>query len=160
MSWWGRDAQLVEERFKDRAEFVLQAEQRGTGHAVLEAMSALEGFVGDVLILYGDTPLLRKQTLEQLSMSQRDTGAELIMLSARLPLPGRVVRDASGRVERIVEATDATPEELQIEEGNTGVYRMGIKLLREGLDSLDDDNEQGELYLTDVIGFAVRTVGR
>ena len=152
----GRDAQLVEERFQDRAEFVLQAEQRGTGHAVLEAMSALEGFVGDVLILYGDTPLLRKQTLEQLSMSQHDTGAELVILSARLPLPGRVVRDASGRVERIVEATDATPEELQIEEGNTGVYRMGIKLLREGLDSLDDDNEQGELYLTDVIGFAVR----
>ena len=152
----GRDAELVQERFQARAEFVLQTEQRGTGHAVLEAMPALEGFAGDVLILYGDTPLLRSQTLEQLCVFKQQTDAALVVLSALLPLPGRVVRGAAGRVERIVEVTDATPEELEIEEGNTGVYRMGVELLREGLAGLDDRNEQGELYITDVVGFAVK----
>ena len=151
----GRDSEQVEQAFSGRAEFVLQAEQRGTGHAVLQAEPKLADFEGDVLILYADTPLLRVETLMRMQQLKQETGAGLVMLSALLPLPGRVVRDSQGRVERIVESTDATPEELEIEEGNTGVYLVDCGLLREALGQLRDDNEQGELYITDVVEHAV-----
>ena len=151
----GRDAELVRERFEGRATFVLQAEQKGTGHAVLVARDALAGFTGDVLILYGDTPLLREATLRRMAELKVTKRADLVMLSALLPLPGRVVRDASGRVARIVEVTDATPEELEIREGNTGVYLVSSELLWKTLAQVDDRNEQGEIYLTDIVGRAV-----
>jgi bifunctional UDP-N-acetylglucosamine pyrophosphorylase/glucosamine-1-phosphate N-acetyltransferase len=151
----GRDAERVRERFEGRARFVLQAEQKGTGHAVLAAREALEGFPGDVLILYGDTPLLTEGTLRRMLALKAAKGADLVMLSALVPLPGRVVRDASGRVARIVEMTDATPEELAIREGNTGVYLVSSELLWKALAQVDDRNEQGELYLTDIVGRAV-----
>jgi len=151
----GHDADTVAEVFSGRAEFVVQAEQRGTGHAVLQAAPKLEGFEGDVLILYGDTPLLRSETLERMIARKRESGADLVLLSALLPLPGRVVRDSAGRVERVIETTDASEQELAIEEGNTGVYLVDSKLLRAGLASLRDDNEQGELYITDIVAFAV-----
>ncbi len=152
----GRDAELVRERFAGRATFVLQAEQRGTGHAVLVARDALAGFDGDVLILYGDTPLLRASTIRRMQEVKAEQKADLVLLSALVPLPGRVVRDAAGRVARIVEATDATPEELAIPEGNTGVYLLSTELLWKALAQVDDRNEQGEIYLTDVVGIAVR----
>jgi bifunctional UDP-N-acetylglucosamine pyrophosphorylase/glucosamine-1-phosphate N-acetyltransferase len=155
----GRDADLVRQRFDGRATFVLQAEQKGTGHAVLVAREALSGFGGDVLVLYGDTPLLRESTLRRMRELKVARHADLVMLSARLPLPGRVVRDASGRVARIVETTDATPEELTLEEGNTGVYLLSSELLWKALSQLDDRNQQGEIYLTDVVEHAV-TQGR
>ncbi len=152
----GRDAEQVEAAFDGRVEFVHQSEQKGTGHAVKQALPALEGFVGDVLILYGDTPLLEAETFRRMGGLKRDTAADLVMLTANGPIPGRVVRDTAGKVERVVEAQDATPEELAIEERNTGVYMMSAALVREGIASLKDDNEQGELYLTDVVGYAVQ----
>jgi bifunctional UDP-N-acetylglucosamine pyrophosphorylase/glucosamine-1-phosphate N-acetyltransferase len=152
----GRDADQVEKAFEGRAEFVLQAEQRGTGHAVLQAMPLLEGFSGEVLILYGDTPLLTSQTLRAMSQLKADTQADLVMLTAVGEIPGRVVRDGEGRIERIVEAQDATPEELEIAERNTGVYLVDSELLRDGLANLKDDNQQGELYITDIVGHAVK----
>ncbi len=151
----GRDADEVRAAFVGRADFVLQAEQKGTGHAVQEAQPKLEDHEGDVLVLYGDTPLLRCETLLELRDFKARTGAALAMLTSPEPLPGRVVRDASGAVSKIVEVTDATPEELEIQEGNTGVYLFDARLLREGLASLDDHNAQGERYLTDLVGFAV-----
>jgi bifunctional UDP-N-acetylglucosamine pyrophosphorylase/glucosamine-1-phosphate N-acetyltransferase len=151
----GNDADEVREAFAGRARFVLQEERRGTGHAVLQAQDFLAGFDGDVLILYGDTPLLRAETLRRMQEQRDASGAELILLSAMHPLPGRIVRDAEGRVERIVETTDATPEELRIQEGNTGVYLLSSQLLEKGLSQLDDRNAQGELYLTDVVGYAI-----
>lgn len=152
----GRDAEAVRARFDDQAECVLQAEQRGTGHAVQVAEPSLAGFAGDVLVLYGDTPLLRAETIERLRAVKRETEADLAMLTARCEsIPGRVVRGSDGRVVRIVEAQDAGPEERAIVERNTGVYLFDASLLREGLASLAPDNEQGELYLTDVVGFAV-----
>jgi bifunctional UDP-N-acetylglucosamine pyrophosphorylase/glucosamine-1-phosphate N-acetyltransferase len=153
----GRDSDQVEQAFSGRAEFVLQSEQRGTGHAVLQAEPKLGDFDGEVLILYADTPLLRVETLERMKALKAETQASLVMLSALLPLPGRVVRGPDGKVERIVETTDATPEELAIEEGNTGVYLLDCSLLREALANLDDDNEQAELYITDVVEHAVST---
>ena len=150
----GRDADAVREAFRGRSEFVVQAEQRGTGHAVLETQAALQGFRGDVLILYGDTPLLRAETLERL-LAVRAAGADLALVSAPVAVPGIVVRDARGGVARIVEATDATPEELAIGERNTGVYALGSELLWKMLARVGDQNAQGEIYLTSIVELAV-----
>jgi bifunctional UDP-N-acetylglucosamine pyrophosphorylase/glucosamine-1-phosphate N-acetyltransferase len=147
----GRDADEVQATFAGRARFVVQEPQRGTGHAVLEARSALADFTGDVLILYGDTPLLRPETLRDMRELKARSGASLVLLSARTPLPGRVVRDAQGRVARIVEVTDASPEELAIEESNTGVYLVDAEILWKALAQVDDRNAQGEIYLTDIV---------
>lgn len=152
----GRDAEAVRARYAEEAECVLQAEQRGTGHAVQVAEAALDSSSADVLVLYGDTPLLRPETIARMGSVKRETGADLVMLTARAAnIPGRVVRGADGRIRRIVEAQDASPEELALEERNTGVYLFDAELLREGLAALEPGNQQGELYLTDVVGFAV-----
>jgi bifunctional UDP-N-acetylglucosamine pyrophosphorylase/glucosamine-1-phosphate N-acetyltransferase len=151
----GRDADQVEAAFAGRARFVVQRDQRGTGHAVQQAEPALRDFRGDVLVLYGDVPLLREETLRALARHKTETRADLAMLTSPAPLPGLVVRGPDGRVRRIVEQTDATEEELRIQEGNTGVYLLDAELLWKGLAQLDDRNEQGELYLTDVVGRAV-----
>ncbi len=147
----GRDAPAVEETFEGRARFAHQGELRGTGHAVLQTEQALDGFRGDVLVLYGDTPVLRGESLQAMVETKARTGADLVVLSAAVDVPGIVVRDASGRLSRIVEATDATPEELAIEERNTGVYLVDKDLLWKALAQVDDDNEQGEIYLTSVV---------
>ncbi len=152
----GSEAEQLKEAFADKVEFVDQIEQRGTGHAVKQALPALEGFSGDVLILYGDTPLLTRETFQRMAELKRDAAADLVMLTAIGPIPGRVVRDAAGKVERVVEAQDATPRELEIEERNTGTYMMSADLVRKGIASLKDDNQQGELYITDVVGYAVQ----
>ncbi len=152
----GRDAQQFEQAFAGRVEFVEQTERKGTGDAVKQALPALEGFSGDVLILYGDTPLLTSETFRRMAELKRQADADLVMLTAIGPVPGRVVRDAAGKVERIVEAQDATPRELEIAERNTGTYMMSADLVREGIASLKDDNRQGELYITDVVGYAVQ----
>ncbi len=151
----GHGADAVRERFGGEAEFVLQAERRGTGHAVLQAREALADWGGPVLILYGDTPLLERATLDRMVDVFVERKADLVLLSALVPLPGRVVRGPDGAVERIVETTDATPEELEIREGNTGVYLVGAELLFEALSQVDDTNAQGEIYLTDVVAHAV-----
>ena len=151
----GHGAERVEERFAGQGEFVLQAEQRGTGHAVLQCRSSLDGFEGDVLILYGDTPLLRGETLARMRAFKAETQADLVMLTAAVQVPGIVVRDAAGRVAKVVEATDATPEELEITERNTGVYLLDAALLWKLLDRVDDQNAQGELYVTTIIELAV-----
>jgi len=151
----GRDADEVRRIYGESAEFVLQAEQKGTGHAVMMTEDALRDFSGDVFILYGDTPLLRPETLERMRAMKAETGADLVMLTASGDIPGRVLRGESGRVMRIVEAQDATPEELAIEERNTGVYLVSSDLLWAGLGAIDTDNQQGELYITDVVGYAV-----
>jgi len=156
----GRDAEEVERQFAGRAEFVLQAEQNGTGHAVMQVLPKLGDFDGDVLVLYADTPLLLPESLAAMRRVRSETGADLVMLTSPEPLPGVVVRDENGRVQRIVELVDATPEEATIREGNTGVYLMDAGLLRDGLASLDTNNTQGELYLTGVVPYAVEQGGR
>jgi bifunctional UDP-N-acetylglucosamine pyrophosphorylase/glucosamine-1-phosphate N-acetyltransferase len=150
----GRDADQVEAAFAGRAQFVIQAEQRGTGHAVQVALPKLGDFAGDVLVLYGDTPLLRAETLARMRAKRRETSAAIVMLTSPEPLPGLVVRGADGRVERIVEQTDATPAELAIREGNTGVYLCDGAFLASAVAQLEPKNAQGELYLTDVVAIA------
>ena len=150
----GRDADQVEAAFAGRAQFAVQSEQRGTGHAVQVALPKLGDFRGDVLVLYGDSPLLRPESIARMRARKTETGAALVMLTSPEPLPGRVVRGADGRVERIVEQTDATPEELTIREGNTGVYLCDSALLASAVAALAPKNAQGELYLTDVVAIA------
>ncbi len=151
----GFGAEAVQERFAGRAEFVLQAEQRGTGHAVQLCRDPLGDFEGDVLVLYGDTPLLRGETLARMAEHKRRSGADLVLLSAPVDVPGIVVRDAEGKIARIVEVTDATPDELAIRERNTGVYLLDAGLLWKLLERVDDRNAQGELYLTSIVELAV-----
>lgn len=154
----GKDAEEVQARFAGRCEFVLQAEQKGTGHAVLQAEPKLGDFQGDVLVLYADVPLLRTESLRAMQAEKQRSGADLVILTAEAPsIPGRILRDAVGRVERVVEQQDATDEELSIRERNTGVYLLDAQLLRSGLARLDDANAQGELYLTDVVESSVRS---
>jgi bifunctional UDP-N-acetylglucosamine pyrophosphorylase/glucosamine-1-phosphate N-acetyltransferase len=150
----GRDAEAVRLAFDGRATFVVQSEPRGTGHAVQAALPALEGFDGEVLILYGDCPLLRPESVARLRRLKAESKAPLAILTSPEPLPGLVVRGPDGRVERIVEQTDASPEELEIREGNTGVYLVDFDLLAGALGELDSANAQAELYLTDVVAIA------
>jgi bifunctional UDP-N-acetylglucosamine pyrophosphorylase/glucosamine-1-phosphate N-acetyltransferase len=136
--------------------WALQAEQRGTGHALMQAMPAVpDGHA--VLVLYGDVPLIRTKTLE--GLVARAGTARLALLSARLADPagyGRIVRDGAGRVVRIVEEKDANHKERAIDEINTGVLAAPAAKLRGWLGALNADNAQGEYYLTDCIGAAVR----
>jgi bifunctional UDP-N-acetylglucosamine pyrophosphorylase/glucosamine-1-phosphate N-acetyltransferase len=151
----GFGAEAVQERFAGRAEFVLQADQRGTGHAVQLCRDPLGRFEGDILVLYGDTPLLRGETLARLRDHKERSGADLVLLSACVDVPGIVVRGADGKVARIVEVPDATPDELAIRERNTGVYLLDAGLLWKLLERVDDRNAQGELYLTSIVELAV-----
>jgi bifunctional UDP-N-acetylglucosamine pyrophosphorylase/glucosamine-1-phosphate N-acetyltransferase len=152
----GRDSGQVRERFDGRARFVLQEPQRGTGHAVLTARDVLADFRGDVIILYGDTPLLRPETLRAMMALRAETDAYLVVLTAEVDVPGIIVRDAAGGVARVVEATDATPDELAIAERNTGVYLLDSEWLWKTLSQVGDDNEQGEIYLTSIVELSVR----
>ena len=136
--------------------FALQAEQKGTGHAVLAAREALSGFSGRVLILYGDTPLLREASLRELLAAHDAAGGPLALLSFEAADPtgyGRVVREG-GRITTIVEQKDTTPEQARITECNAGVYSVDSAFLWEALSQLTPNNAQGEYYLTDLVAMA------
>jgi bifunctional UDP-N-acetylglucosamine pyrophosphorylase/glucosamine-1-phosphate N-acetyltransferase len=140
---------------------VEQAEQKGTGHAVKLGLEPLGSWEGIVVILYGDVPLLRRQTLGALIDEAVKTGG-LSMLSARVPEPagyGRVLRDGQGRVTRIVEHKDATPAERQIDEINAGIYAAPAAFLREAVAHLTPQNAQGEYYITDIVERAAGSIG-
>jgi bifunctional UDP-N-acetylglucosamine pyrophosphorylase/glucosamine-1-phosphate N-acetyltransferase len=139
-------------------DFVDQQVQRGTGDAVLVAMTAFpddDAADGDIMILPGDTPLLRPPTLAALVRAHRRADAAATVLTARLEDPtgyGRVVRDKAGRVARIVEHAEATEEQLAVHEVNTSIYVFRGSVLAPALRRLSPDNAQGEYYLTDTIG--------
>ncbi|HEV7733056.1 MAG TPA: bifunctional UDP-N-acetylglucosamine diphosphorylase/glucosamine-1-phosphate N-acetyltransferase GlmU [Candidatus Binatia bacterium] len=140
-------------------ETAVQAEQRGTGHAVRCAAPALDGFDGDVMILYGDAPLIRPATLKRLLDAHRDQQADITLLTMRFSDPtgyGRIVRESDGRVRGIVEQKDATEAERAITEVNPGFYCVRAEVLLPLLAQLRSDNAQGEFYLTDVVGLAAQ----
>jgi bifunctional UDP-N-acetylglucosamine pyrophosphorylase/glucosamine-1-phosphate N-acetyltransferase len=132
---------------------VRQAQQLGTGHAVACAADALADFTGSLLVLSGDTPLMRPDTLRALVSAREEAGAALSVLTARIddPMLGRVVRAGNGTVEAIVEARDATPEQAAVSEVNTGTYCFDAAVLFKHLHQLDTGNAQGEYYLTDMV---------
>jgi bifunctional UDP-N-acetylglucosamine pyrophosphorylase/glucosamine-1-phosphate N-acetyltransferase len=132
----------------------VQETPRGTGDAAASARPALVGFAGDVLVLAGDAPLLAAAELRHLLDVHRAEGAAATVLSFEPDDPGsygRVIRDEAGRLRAIVEARDATPEQLAVREVNSSVYAFQADALWEGLAHLDTDNAQGELYLTDAV---------
>ncbi|MBK9161371.1 MAG: bifunctional UDP-N-acetylglucosamine diphosphorylase/glucosamine-1-phosphate N-acetyltransferase GlmU [Nitrosomonadales bacterium] len=136
------------------AEFIIQEPQLGTGHAVQQAVPHL-GDEGRTLVLYGDVPLIQPGTLHQMQQA----GEGLVLLTVNLDNPagyGRIVRDEQGDVQCIVEEKEATPEQRDIREVNTGILLAPTKMLRGWLASLSNDNAQSEYYLTDIVGMAVR----
>jgi bifunctional UDP-N-acetylglucosamine pyrophosphorylase / glucosamine-1-phosphate N-acetyltransferase len=137
---------------------VFQAEQRGSGHAAAVALDAVPEVDGPVLIVNGDAPLLRPETIAALVDEHRGAGNVLTVLTAEVDDPtglGRIVRDADGAVTAIVEQRDATDEQRAIREINAGVYVGDAAALRRTLAGLGEDNDQGEQYLTDVLGLLV-----
>ncbi len=135
-------------------EYVEQREQLGTGHAARMAQPLLAGVANcDVLVLAGDGPLIRPETLRQLMETHRRNNAAATLATAVIDDPtgyGRVVRDAAGGFAQIVEQKDATPEQLAIREINPSYYCFECKALFESLGEVKNDNRQGEYYLTDV----------
>lgn len=157
----GHQANAVQGVFRGEADIrcAMQEEQLGTGHAVACALDVLPGFRGTVLILCGDTPLLRPDTLTRLLKFHNDHSAVVTVLTAVMDEPygyGRVVRDEDGRVTRIVEQKDADPEEQEIREINSGIYCMESGFLFDNIRAVSNDNAQQEYYLTDLVAIAVR----
>lgn len=150
----GHEAELVEAMVADQGKIALQAEQLGTGHAVMQTKDALAGFTGTALILCGDTPLLDGEELKKFCEAHKASGAAATVLTAIMDDPfgyGRIVRDAEGNVQGIVEQKDATEEQKAIKEINTGIYCMECPQMFDVLATLTCNNAQGEYYLTDVL---------
>jgi bifunctional UDP-N-acetylglucosamine pyrophosphorylase/glucosamine-1-phosphate N-acetyltransferase len=142
----------------DEVEVAVQEKPLGTGDAIRAARSKLAALDGDVLVLSGDTPLLTPDVLRDLVEAHRRERASATVLSFEPPDPrayGRLVRDGTGRLARIVEAADATPDELDLREVNSSIYVFAAAKLWPVLERLQPHNAQGELYLTDAIGFLV-----
>jgi bifunctional UDP-N-acetylglucosamine pyrophosphorylase/glucosamine-1-phosphate N-acetyltransferase len=154
----GHQREAVQKALGERARFAVQEQQLGTGHAVMQAAQVLEpnAIAGNrFLILSGDVPLTRPETLQQLLDEHERSRNALTLLTMKPADPGmygRIVRDGSGGVERIVEAKDASPAEKQIGEVNAGIYVFNGEQLFDNLRELSTDNAQGEYYLTDLLG--------
>jgi len=151
----GHGAEQVRDAFpQDKIEWVLQAEQLGTAHAVMQAMPRVDA-QADVLLLYGDVPLVRAATLKRL-VEAAPEGLALLTADVENPAAyGRIVRDASGRVTRIVESRDASAAERAIREINAGFYALSARRLSGWLKKIDQRNAQKEYYLTDLVALAV-----
>ncbi|MGP5496186.1 bifunctional UDP-N-acetylglucosamine diphosphorylase/glucosamine-1-phosphate N-acetyltransferase GlmU [Corynebacterium flavescens] len=135
----------------------VQPEQQGTGDAVACGIAAIPEFKGTVIVTNADVPLLRPQTLQDLAASHVEAGNAVTVLSMRQEDPtgyGRIIRTADGQVEAIVEHKDASPQQLLVDEVNSGVFAFDAAVLRHALKELNSDNAQGELYITDVLEIA------
>ncbi len=154
----GHKAELVQETFAGDAadvSWVVQNPQLGTGHAVMVCKHQLADLDGPVLVLAGDGPLIRPETLCELLETHRSTGAACTLATCILPEPGnygRIIRDADGNLSAIVEALDATDEQKAVKEVNVSIYCFDAEALRDVSARLDNDNTKGEYYLTDALG--------
>lgn len=149
----GHKSEEVMKTFGDTVKYALQAERLGTGHAVMQAMDFI-GDDGEILVLYGDTPLITAQTIEKMLAFHRKKKNAVTVLSALVDDPtgyGRIVRDESKHFVKIVEQKDATDEEKRITEINGGMYVFEAKHLKSALSKITNDNKQQEYYLTDTI---------
>lgn len=150
----GYGAEMVKEKIGKASEFVIQEEQLGTGHAVLQAEDLLKDKEGTTIVACGDTPLIKGETFQALFDHHEKTGAGVTVLTAKADNPagyGRVIRNDLNEVERIVEHKDANEDELLVNEINTATYCFDNKALFEALQEVSNDNAQGEYYLPDVI---------
>ncbi len=150
----GFKQELVREFLGDSVTYVTQAEQLGTGHALLQTRKHLTGYDGDVVVLYGDVPLLRPQTLRSLLEKHKRSGACATIVTTRVSDPkgfGRVVRNKAGKIRKIVEEKDATAVQRKAKEINSGIYCFKSASLVDALQKIGTSNKQQEYYLTDVI---------
>ena len=150
----GHGAKTVQEQLGDQSEYVLQAEQLGTAHAVQQAEAILGNEEGTTLVVCGDTPLIRPETMQALFEHHQAKKAKATILTAIAENPtgyGRILRGIDGQVEQIVEQKDATAQQQLVKEINTGTYCFDNKALFETLKLVKNDNAQGEYYLPDVI---------
>ncbi|WKA51098.1 bifunctional UDP-N-acetylglucosamine diphosphorylase/glucosamine-1-phosphate N-acetyltransferase GlmU [Planococcus liqunii] len=150
----GHGAEKVKEQLGSKSEYALQEEQLGTAHAVQQAASLIEGLPGTTLVVCGDTPLIRTETMQSLLDHHAETGAKATILTAIADNPagyGRILRDESESVSKIVEQKDASSEEQKVKEINTGTYCFDNEALFEALKLVSNNNAQGEYYLPDVI---------
>ncbi len=150
----GHQAELVKNTLGPDFEYVEQTRQLGTGHALMMAAEKLPDLKGDLLVLAGDTPFLTGQVLKKLIQRHQNTHAAATLMTAVMDPPpayGRIVRDASGHLIRIVEERDATSEEKKITEVNTSHYCFQASKVLPLLSGLNTQNDQGEYYLTDII---------
>ena len=151
----GHGAERVKEVLGNRTKFVLQAEQLGTAHAVKVAKDELKDKEGTTIVMYGDTPLIRPETINNMLDHHEKMNAKATVLTAIADDPfayGRIIRDVNGKLVKIVEEKDATEQERKIKEINSGIYCFDNKLLFEMLEKVKNDNNQGEYYLPDVLG--------
>jgi UDP-N-acetylglucosamine diphosphorylase/glucosamine-1-phosphate N-acetyltransferase len=135
-------------------QFAIQEEQLGTGHAVQITEELLKNYQGDILVLSGDVPLLKVETIKRLIIKHNESNAIVTLLTAEIDNPagyGRIIRNHEGNILRIIEHKDATPEELQIKEINVGIYIFKKDELFQTLKLIKNDNVQGEYYLPDVV---------
>jgi bifunctional UDP-N-acetylglucosamine pyrophosphorylase/glucosamine-1-phosphate N-acetyltransferase len=145
---------LTKELKGSGVEIAVQEQQLGTADAVKSAEKFYRDFDGAVLVLLGDVPLLRTESVRRLVNEHSNSPAVVTVLTVMAPDPsgyGRIVRDSDGFVKKIVEHADATTEELQIREINTGIIIFDVDALRYSLERIDCNNEQGEFYLTDAV---------
>ncbi|MBD8038666.1 bifunctional UDP-N-acetylglucosamine diphosphorylase/glucosamine-1-phosphate N-acetyltransferase GlmU [Solibacillus sp. A46] len=150
----GHGAELVQETLGNKSEYVLQAEQLGTAHAVQQAEPILKGLTGTTLVVCGDTPLIRPETMQALLDHHASENAKATILTAVTDNPtgyGRILRNEDGQVSQIVEQKDATQEQQLVKEINTGTYCFDNEALFEALKQVKNENAQGEYYLPDVI---------
>ncbi|SDI11980.1 bifunctional UDP-N-acetylglucosamine pyrophosphorylase / Glucosamine-1-phosphate N-acetyltransferase [Alteribacillus persepolensis] len=150
----GHGADSVKEHLGDHVSYVLQKEQLGTGHAVMQAEELLADKDGVTIVLCGDTPIIRSETMESLMNYHENTGAKATILTAHAEEPagyGRIIRNEQGQVTRIVEHKDANENERLVKEINTGTYCFDNKALFKALEQVGNNNVQGEYYLPDVI---------
>jgi bifunctional UDP-N-acetylglucosamine pyrophosphorylase / glucosamine-1-phosphate N-acetyltransferase len=154
---YGHGGDVVRERLKgEKVAWAHQAQQLGTGHAVMQALPSLKDDAL-ILVLYGDVPLIRRSTLEDLIELAGPKAMGLLTMIVENPTGyGRVVRNARGQVLKIVEQKDASKAQTKIKECNTGILVAPAKLLRKWLGKLKNDNSQGEYYLTDIVAMAVK----
>ena len=154
----GYQSELIRERFKDEGlTFVEQKEQLGTGHAVLCTKDTLKDFKGDILILSGDVPLIKEDTIRALIDVHQKENSKIAVLTTKLPNPqgyGRIIRGEDDKVLRIVEDKDAGDYERDVQEVNTGTYCIDARYLFDALKKIGRENRQREHYLTDVIAIA------
>jgi bifunctional UDP-N-acetylglucosamine pyrophosphorylase/glucosamine-1-phosphate N-acetyltransferase len=154
----GHGAESVKAYLGDRVEYAMQEQQLGTGHAVLQAEALLGKEDGLTVVLYGDTPLITSESLQEMIRIHREKGAAATVMTAIMEDPfglGRIIRNDQGRVSRIVEQKDCSAEEREIKEINSGMYCFSNRKLFDALSKVTNNNSQQEYYLTDVIGILV-----
>lgn len=157
--------QSIRDELGDRAQYVVQAEQLGTGHAARCALPEVVPEAKQVIVLYGDQPLIRPQTIREISETHTTSNGPLTMMTITVPNYeglyeslydfGRIVRDTGGQIRKIVEMKDASPEEQQLRELNPSIFCFDRPWLMQAIERLTPHNAQHELYLTDLVEFAM-----